>query len=137
MAVGFAGGLAPPPADLWNQSTGAWTILTPLTPKTPYGAALRGWYFNNVSCPATNECIAVGVMSPDAGNYPLAEMWNGTAWTQMKVSAISTDDQGFRGVSCPTTTFCVAFGNKPVGTSDISPVAASWGTPPGGSPPLL
>src|SRR5438552_2714902 len=34
-----------------------------------------------VSCTSTTACMAVGAYSPSERTYPLAERWDGTAWT--------------------------------------------------------
>jgi hypothetical protein len=50
-----------------------------------------------VSCPATNNCIAI-----DSGGY--ASYYRGTAWSKLAL----IDHEGMRDLSCPTTTFCMA-----------------------------
>ncbi len=125
--------------DLWNQSSGTWTVTMPVTPTTPNGTTNGGWDLSNgVTCPAANECVGIGSIVAYGGLgsvkwSPLAEIWNGSTWAQMEVSgSITTDTGGFLSASCPTPTFCVAVGNKPPfnGSNNSTPVVASWGTPP-------
>ena len=85
-----------------------------------------------LSCPSVNVCVTVGTQ--DDYNMPLAEAWNGTAWTVMDTSEIGAGsvvvpDYTFNGVSCPSSTFCVAVGGEQV-LNGQQAAAAWWGTAP-------
>ena len=95
----------------WNGTT--WSSeRTPTLPSAIGGGALA-----DVSCTASNACMAVGSFGPADG--PLAERWNGSAWT-LEHPPDPFDAWEFNGVSCVSSTRCVA-----VGTGDV-PVAELW-----------
>ncbi len=67
----------------------------------------------NVSCSSATDCIAVGIdaRSELGSNQPLAEHWNGTAWTIVKTPVPSgTIDTELAGVTCRTASRCYAVG---------------------------
>jgi len=68
-----------------------------------------------VACLSATWCEAVGdSLNLQGGDAPLAEHWNGTAWTQQLVPPPpGAAAPNLSGVSCATATFCAA-----VGTSD-------------------
>ena len=111
-----AGGTATAPyVEQWNGST--WT---PTTLNVPVGAT--GAFFNAVSCVTAASCMAAGGETLPSKEQPLAEMWNGSAWTMTAaVPTISTDDYAFNGVSCAGLNWCVAVG----GSHNIN-VALTW-----------
>jgi hypothetical protein len=82
----------------------------------PAGAAnpgpVIGDFLSDVSCPATSWCMAVGYQAPTSGApSPLAEQWNGTAWTVVPTPVPpDTSANQFTHLSCPTTSWCVAIG---------------------------
>jgi hypothetical protein len=67
-----------------------------------------------VSCIAVSTCVAVGSYD-DAANplgTPLAEVWNGTAWTvQTLPNPPGGTNAGLYGVSCTSAQACLAVGN--------------------------
>jgi hypothetical protein len=122
-----------PAADLWSQSTGNWTATSPADPP---GSSSNFNEFRRVSCSATAQCVAVGSIRDASGNLSggFAEIWNGSSWTLMDTSHLTTALGTFyalNGVSCPTSTFCVAVGDKGrQGNNGRSAAAASWGVAP-------
>ena len=54
-----------------------WTLTPSPNTSLPQGG------FAGVACPTTTECIAVGSHpnTTNGGPTPLAEVWNGTAWS--------------------------------------------------------
>jgi hypothetical protein len=115
MAIG-AGETAPPSLKVsgltehWNGHH--WSIK-PL-PRPRHYPSSNLWA---VSCPAHNDCIAVGqyVPHPPAGaSRALVEQWNGTAWSVMTIPTGLPAGELF-GVSCATTTSCVADGDYGTG----------------------
>ena len=74
MAVGGSGGNGLF-AEAWNGT--AWTIKAV---PSPQGATFT--FLNGVSCGAKNACVAVGYdFNSSQAEVPVAEAWNGTAWT--------------------------------------------------------
>ncbi len=74
MAVGDSGanGIF---SELWNGT--AWTIKA-----VPHPQAATFVFMNGVSCGAANSCVAVGdYFNSSQAELPVAEAWNGTAWT--------------------------------------------------------
>jgi eukaryotic-like serine/threonine-protein kinase len=112
MAVGTV--LTAPPvlkgltlAESWNGT--AWTRKTI---PNPIGATNSDLFA--VSCSAASTCVAVGSYD-DAANpqgTPLAEVWNGTAWTvQTLPNPPGGTNAGLYGVSCTSAQACLAVGN--------------------------
>ena len=111
-------------AELWDGST--WTLqeLPPLPAASEMGV------LSGVSCVTKNACTAVGYVEEGSGStLPLAEIWNGTSWTEqtgLPVRKGSTSSV-LSAVSCASKVSCVA-----VGSSDVSPagdyvtLAESW-----------
>ena len=79
----------------WNGS--AFTRVT--TPSAATNAVLKG-----VACVATNDCWSVGTSASAA---PLAEHWNGSAWSSAGMSGASGDSFS---VGCAGTSSCWAVG---------------------------
>jgi hypothetical protein len=74
MAVGGSGGNGLF-AEAWNGT--AWTIKAV---PSPQGATFT--FLNGVSCGAKAACVAVGdEFNSSQAEVPVAEAWNGTAWT--------------------------------------------------------
>jgi hypothetical protein len=90
--------------------------------------------FSAVSCPSTTSCTAVGTEDDYATDavVPLAEAWNGAAWTVQKVpSPKHSMDASLVAVSCPASGSCWATGAYSIGTLYSSgpalPFAATLG----------
>ena len=81
--------------EWWDGS--AWTIGSN---PGPVG------FFYDVSCPATNDCTAVGRA---AGNQELAARWNGTGWTVQSTPTLSAGGS-LSSVSCTAASACTAVG---------------------------
>ena len=92
-------------AEKWNGSK--WADEGALVPpNTKYN------YLNDVSCVATNDCIAVGssVKSATVGTT-LTETWDGNKWTLQPASNPGgTMETIFSAVSCPSRLLCVGGG---------------------------
>ncbi|HET6873438.1 MAG TPA: hypothetical protein VFH70_01575 [Acidimicrobiales bacterium] len=93
-------------ASLWTGS--AWSSLN-------LGPGDDTQELDSVSCPARNECVAVGVSRHGVEGMqraPLIEQWNGRAWSGMSIATPASTYQPAEldGVSCPTTTWCMAVG---------------------------
>jgi hypothetical protein len=108
-AVGYTGDFHDwrPLAETWNGST--WTMYTvPLPEHDSLGT------LGIVSCPAANDCTAVG-----GGGYD--ERWNGIYWS---VHTTLPHGISLSGISCPTVHSCTAVGSTTTGTT--APAAARW-----------
>ena len=67
-----------------------------------------------VSCSAANACMAVGTVlkgSPVLKGFPLAESWNGMAWTMKAIpSPKGATNSDLYAVSCSAASSCMAVG---------------------------
>jgi hypothetical protein len=92
-------------AETWNGSS--WALQSV---PVPSGATVPG--LNQVSCTSATFCEAVGEYSDSSGaTVPLAETWNGTAWSvQSAPSPSGALLEVLSGVSCTSATFCEAMG---------------------------
>jgi hypothetical protein len=64
-----------------------------------------------VSCPTPTGCMAVGHATDDRGRVrPLAERWDGAAWTIEATPDPGAPETSLEGVSCTAMTSCVAVG---------------------------
>ncbi len=99
-------GSTPTPfAQSWNGTS--WSALTPQSPGS-YSTKLR-----SVSCTSSTSCIAVGSYkeTKTQPEKPLAESWNGSAWSTLSVpSPETTQAVGLKGISCTSTSACTAAG---------------------------
>jgi hypothetical protein len=98
----FSAGSALATTPVSGQSSHA-EVTVPQAAPTP---SLRG-----VSCPANNDCEAVGGYdSVHSIDGPLAELWNGTGWAVQPTTALG--EEGLRGVSCASPVACLAVGSE-------------------------
>jgi hypothetical protein len=97
------------------------------------GAAGAGWKIQHVplpagaknaspsavSCPSASDCVLVGFyVKPKPGGLPLAENWNGHAWSAQTVPSPSGGQwTELDALSCASATRCVAVGEYQQGTS--------------------
>jgi hypothetical protein len=95
-------------AEQWNGSKWALTTV-----KLPSGSTSGD--LNSVSCASVTDCLAVGGWYSASSGGPLAELWNGKAWTAIKapaaVPAGTTATPTLTSVSCPAARRCVAVGD--------------------------
>ena len=107
-----AAGRLEPLAMGWNGTT--WTVQTvPKLPGKSETGELRG-----VSCTSATFCVAVG---GGEEKYTVAELWNGTAWKEMKTPNGVEGFTYLSSVSCISATSCMA-----VGTAQTEPLAMRW-----------
>jgi len=95
-------GVNAPLAERWNGA--GWSIQP-----TPKPAGTQPVSLFSVSCPTAAECTAVGDYESSATGYiPLAEEWNGAAWS---IQPIPIPSNGvLEHVSCPAVSACIAVG---------------------------
>jgi hypothetical protein len=108
-----------PLAEHWNGST--WAIQS-----TPSPAGSGDTALESVSCPALDDCIAVGFAQPAGSTRALAERWNGTSWAIQTVpNPAGASLARFASVSCVSTTACTAVGVEATG-SDNGGLVERW-----------
>ena len=95
-------------AEVWNGSV--WSI-TPTWNATNEPTGLSG-----VSCTSPTFCSAVGsygLTDDPAGVQPLAEEWNGSAWSQVTIPTGEDSTSTYlHKINCTSATFCVAVGSS-------------------------
>jgi hypothetical protein len=92
----------------------------------PAGASLRGApakriaasKFTDVSCPAANDCWAVG--SVNNGGHAEIAHWDGSTWTQVPLNRPRTGFTSLNSVSCPSMSLCWAVGTWKLGSEGKS-----------------
>jgi hypothetical protein len=96
---------------------------------------------DGVSCATAANCMAVGHTTDGLGRVrPLAERWDGAAWTAEPIPAPPrSPSSALHGVSCPAATSCLAVGSTTDGGGHETALAERWDgarwraepTPPG------
>jgi hypothetical protein len=90
-------------AERWNGAT--WS-LQPIP--SPPGSTISS--LAAVSCSAVNACTAVGTFTSHGEDLPLAERWNGSAWSIQPVPSPTSEGGDLAGVSCTAASACTAVG---------------------------
>lgn len=116
-----------PLAETWNGA--AWSIQEP-----PVPAGAKESHLNGVSCTTSKACTAVGRFNNGGEEWvPLAERWNGTAWSVQEPSLPagatdkgSLDTASLDGVSCGSATACMAVGDFHNSSHEEVPLAERW-----------
>jgi hypothetical protein len=107
LALPAAAGLLALSVSAASAATGTtWTIV-PVPDVNGVAAAPL-----SISCPSPSDCVTVGDEKPTIGNaFPVAESWNGSAWTVMTVAEPAhTDGGALESVSCVSADYCMAVG---------------------------
>jgi hypothetical protein len=106
-------------AERWAGTT--WTIQP-----TPNPAGSGGSVLNAISCNSSTACTAVGQYADNGVYVPLAERWDGSAWTiQTTPVPGGSFSNNLSSVSCPSATRCIAVGSdNPPRVTD--PLAEGW-----------
>jgi hypothetical protein len=109
-------------AERWNGT--AWSVQE--TPN-PSGAKESRTY--GVSCASAMACTAVGYYVNSSGTIlPLAEAWNGTAWSVQEPPGPSGANEGRTyGVSCTSSTACAAAGYYTNSAGTVLTLAEEYG----------
>jgi hypothetical protein len=80
----------------------------------------HGYDLSGISCVSATACVAVG----HHGRRPLAEGWNGSAWT---VQTMARTGSALSAVSCTSAQACIAVGNTTrMITGHVSVLAERW-----------
>ena len=99
--------------ERWRD--GRWSIEAV---PSPVGAADN--QLNGIACPATNRCVAVGIVFPTRGVISAEALgWNGRTWHLQKTPVVPGANLNW--VGCVSETDCVA-----VGASNAGTLAERW-----------
>jgi hypothetical protein len=102
-----------------TRTSSGWAVQT--IPEPSPGSLLLG-----VSCTKASFCIAVGHQPAGVGTAPLAERWNGSAWTiQSAPGPAGATFAELDAVSCVSPTRCLAVGDKQTQGKQV-PLAEVW-----------
>jgi hypothetical protein len=96
-------------AERWNGTR--WSVQA-----MPNPAGADNLFMSGVSCTSRVHCTAVGGYIKGSTETPLAERWDGTAWTIQADTALSNSD--LVGVSCTSSTSCTAVGQNVIGVAE-------------------
>ena len=116
VAVGYAvsnAGAISVLVDRWNGKI--WSAMKP--PALPAG--FHGHVLAGVSCVSPKSCVAVGQEGKPSEEIAVSELWNGKAWSYVKVAwPKGVKNATFDNVYCLSAAHCVA-----VGATGLNPVA--------------
>jgi hypothetical protein len=109
-----------PLAEKWNGAS--WTAQEPPNPAGVKEGVLWG-----VTCTAATACTAVGRFVSSEKWVPLAERWNGTAWSAQEPPApTGAKENTLNGVSCMSSTECTAAGYFENSSGKFAPLVEKW-----------
>jgi len=107
MAVGVTYGSTGPGralAERWNGSS--WAIVA-----VPNPAGSGDSYLNDVRCPTTTSCVAVGAYASTSDKTE-AQRWNGSTWTVVATpNPLGSTGSYLNSLACASTTACYAVGD--------------------------
>jgi hypothetical protein len=109
-------------AEAWNGT--AWRIVAAAAPSATSFSSL-----NDVACPTSKFCLAVGDAGTSANHYhDTAYTWvNRTSWRQISVPGpTGSRNSGLYGLACSDAAHCMAVGNYTSATGHYLPFAADW-----------
>jgi hypothetical protein len=122
-AAGYAtngSGVDVPLAMRWSGAT--WSLESVPSPGASMLTELLG-----VSCTSPSACTAVGQYEPQSGVFvPLAERWNGGAWSLQKTPALHANDSVLESVSCISNALCIAVGLSGGNSCEFCTLAEQW-----------
>ncbi len=105
----------------------AWNATQVVTSAVPSGGTL-----NNVSCPSTTHCVAVGLQY-DSTSYVATSNDGGATWSrEVPLPSPPSDVTNYVVVSCPTARLCVVAGRDSKGTTTVTRSTdggSVWSTP--------
>jgi hypothetical protein len=114
-------------ALLCSVIAGAAFVGTGVASAGPRATTTVDSQLNSVSCASAAACTAVGFATAKGVEVPLAESWNGKAWTAAKLPEPTGFDRGeLYTVSCPTAAFCSAVGDYDNSTGAQLMLAENW-----------
>ncbi|MGO8877545.1 MAG: hypothetical protein ACLQNG_17515 [Acidimicrobiales bacterium] len=108
------------------SATSGWSLVpSPGVPDSTYS------YLSSVSCPALDDCFAVGTggtneNTPSVTSLPLIDHWDGSQWWALDPPP-RPNENFLSSVSCPSRTFCVAVGHNYDSTENsTTAIADEW-----------
>jgi hypothetical protein len=106
--------------ERWNGTR--WSIE-----RSPNHTGMQGDALQDVDCPSTRRCTAVGWELTSKNTYvPLALSWDGSAWTPQTVPAFrGSPDTELNAVACAREDACTAVGFTQQRNGAVS-LAMSW-----------
>jgi hypothetical protein len=108
----------------WNGST--WTDMSAYNPGSTFNALAA------IRCASASSCVAVGYHGNGTTSpYPLAESWNGKAWTDQPTTGAPMGS--LSGVACASSRECEAVGAEDTGSDTALAMGLSgskWVTQP-------
>jgi hypothetical protein len=102
-------------AEQWNGAS--WTVTSTVGPAGASDDALTG-----ISCSAAARCMAVGNYDDGTQDLPMAELWNGSAWSLRPMPA-GLNAFVISAVSCPAAASCTVVG---ITTTKYTAVVEVW-----------
>jgi opacity protein-like surface antigen len=91
-----------------SRSGTTWTFQTP-----PNVTGNNTEKLNGISCASASSCVAVGSYFDGVNTVPLAEIWNGSAWSVANpLTPSGASDSEIFGVSCKSSSSCMAVGSS-------------------------
>lgn len=97
-----------------------WSVLA-----SPNPAGGGDPVFTSVSCTSSSSCEAMGAIETDAGFAPLAERWDGSAWTIQAMPNPGGNSIPSQ-VNCASASECEAVGNTITDSGGEVPLAERW-----------
>jgi hypothetical protein len=97
-------------------------------PAVPKPAGTGNVSAGDVACPASHQCVAVGVGYPRTGPgfFAIAMLWNGVRWTTAKAATPGSSSM-LLAISCPLPASCYAAGEyTPKGSLNFTPLIEHW-----------
>jgi hypothetical protein len=112
-----------PAASQWNGTS--WTTTTSVPYRKVEEEGFQGGILHGISCTAAAACSAVGSRNEGGNPRPLADGWNGLAWTYQASPLLFTPKDQFNDVSCTASNACTAVGlTNPAGV--YLPLVERW-----------
>jgi hypothetical protein len=108
-----------PLAESWDGT--AWTIQAMPAPTDNLTTFLY-----SVSCVSSFACVAVGLNDSRTTSGPVAEIWDGTAWSLQFTAKPLGFNPSLSAVSCWSVNACQAVGGFNPGTGYDDPFAETW-----------
>ncbi len=108
-------------AEAWNGTS--WSIK-----ETPSPTGSKESQLLDVSCPSSSACVATGEFMNSAGKWrPLAESWNGTAWSAQEPPIPTGATLPWpEGVSCTSSSSCEIVGSYDSSKEGLLALAEGW-----------
>jgi hypothetical protein len=100
-----------------------WSVVVTPRPAGAAATALAG-----VACSGASACTAVGESQRHGGVFPLAERWNGTAFSIQPTPSPGgpSAPSMLSGVSCPAASACTAVGSFATSAFNVFTLAERW-----------